>query len=61
MNKINLLFLGFSIAGVAFLMLIGIAIGERSVAGIFGAAFGAAAVVGGGFTTRKKLREKGKI
>ncbi|WP_066176369.1 YlaF family protein [Bacillus marinisedimentorum] len=61
MNKINLLFLGFSIAGVAFLMLIGIAIGERSIAGMIGAALGAIAVVGGGFTTRKKLREKGKI
>lgn len=61
MKGVQWMFLGFSILTVFLMMLIGVAIGERSVFGTLAASFGVIIVMGTGFMTKKKLREKGKI
>jgi len=57
---VNLIMLGFSIITVAFMMIIGIAIAERSILGIILSIFAVFIVTGFGFITKKKMREQSR-
>jgi uncharacterized membrane protein len=58
MKKINIVFLLLAFLTACFIILIGVAIGERSILGIFGAIFGVIVITGVGFTYKRRLREK---
>lgn len=60
-KKINAVFLGFAIATVICLMLIGVAIAERSLIGLVFAVISTIFVMGFGFVIKKKWRESGKL
>ncbi|WP_042356386.1 YlaF family protein [Bacillus rubiinfantis] len=51
----------YSILAAAGMMGIGVAIAERSLLGIVSCIAAVIVVMGMGFTTKKKLREKGEI
>lgn len=58
MKQINIIFLVLAFFTAFFMILIGIAVAERSILGIIGAIIGIVATTGVGFTYKKKLREK---
>jgi hypothetical protein len=58
MKQINSMFLVFAFLTAFFMILIGIAIGERSLLGILGSIIGVIAIMGIGFTYKRKIREK---
>lgn len=57
MKNINFLFLGLAIATVIALMLIGVAIAERSILGIILSILGSVLLTGLGFSLKKKIRK----
>ena len=57
---VNIIMLGFSIITVAFMMVIGIAIAERSILGIILSIFAVFILTGLGFMTKKKMREQSR-
>ncbi|MCY8406031.1 YlaF family protein [Bacillus sonorensis] len=59
MKQIKWIFLLFAFAAVASIMLIGVAIAEKSVFGVTGALAAVIVIMGAGFTLKKKMREKG--
>lgn len=58
MKNIQFSFLGLAVAAVICLMLIGIFIAEQSIIGIIIAIIALIAIMGLGFSRKKKLREK---
>lgn len=61
MKNINFLFLSLAILTVIFIMLIGIAVAERSVVGIILSIIATILVMGFSFKMKKKMRESGKL
>jgi hypothetical protein len=61
MKKMNWLLLLFAFAAVFSIMLIGVFIAEKSAAGIIASIVLVCAVMGGGFTLKKKMREQGLL
>ncbi|MCY7782874.1 MULTISPECIES: YlaF family protein [unclassified Bacillus (in: firmicutes)] len=61
MKKLNWLFLLFAFAAVFSIMLIGVFIAEKSALGIIASIILVCAVMGGGFTLKKKMREQGLL
>lgn len=61
MKNINFLFLGLAIATVISLMLIGIAIAERSILGIISSILASIVIMGFGFMMKKRMREANKL
>nr|MDH3083927.1 YlaF family protein [Bacillus subtilis] len=57
----NWLLLLFAFAAVFSIMLIGVFIAEKSPAGIIASIVLVCAVMGGGFTLKKKMREQGLL
>lgn len=57
MKNINFLFLGLAIATVIALMLIGVAIAERSLLGIIFSITASVLTTGLGFSLKKKIRK----
>lgn len=57
MKNINFLFLGLAVATVIALMLIGVAIAERSILGITLSILGSVLLTGLGFSLKKKIRK----
>ncbi|MEC1721035.1 DUF5325 family protein [Schinkia azotoformans] len=57
MKNINFLFLGLAIATVIALMLIGVAIAERSLLGIILSITATVLITGLGFSLKKKMRK----
>ncbi len=58
MKSLNKIMLLFSFATVFFMMLIGIAVAERSILGIIVSIIGVILIMGFGFVTKKKMRER---
>lgn len=56
MKKINIVFLVFALLTTFFMILIGIAVGERSVLGILGAIVGVIITTGFAFSYKAKQR-----
>ncbi|MGQ9004855.1 YlaF family protein [Bacillus subtilis] len=61
MKKMNWLLLLFAFAAVFSIMLIGVFIAEKSPAGIIASIVLVCAVMGGGFTLKKKMQEQGLL
>jgi len=61
MKSLNLPMLLYSVVTVLFMLLIGVSIAERSLTGILLSTFAVIFVMGAGFVTKKKLREKSRI
>ncbi|AUZ26258.1 hypothetical protein C1T28_06785 [Bacillus subtilis] len=61
MKKMNWLLLLFAFATVFSIMLIGVFIAEKSAIGIIASIVLVCAVMGGGFTVKKKMREQGLL
>ncbi|MDY7432171.1 YlaF family protein [Bacillus sp. V26] len=61
MKKMNWLLLLFAFAAVFSIMLIGVFIAEKSAWGIIASIVLVCAVMGSGFTLKKKMREKGLL
>ncbi|WP_077617680.1 YlaF family protein [Bacillus sinesaloumensis] len=61
MKNVNIPMLLIAIATAVCIMLIGVAIGERSLLGIILSIIAVIIVTGLGFTTKKKMRENGKL
>ncbi|MDR4434207.1 YlaF family protein [Bacillus tequilensis] len=61
MKKMNGLLLLFAFAAVFSIMLIGVFIAEKSALGIIASIVLVCAVMGGGFTLKKKMREQGLL
>ncbi|HHW38239.1 MAG TPA: YlaF family protein [Bacillales bacterium] len=57
MKNINFLFLGLAIATVIAMMLIGVAIAERSILGIILSITATVLITGLGFSLKKKMRK----
>lgn len=57
MKNINFLFLGLAVATVIAMMLIGVAIAERSVIGIILSIVASVLLTGLGFSLKKKMRK----
>ncbi|PLR97432.1 YlaF family protein [Bacillus sp. T33-2] len=61
MKNIKWVFLFFAVAAAVCMMGIGVAVGERSISGIFGCIAALVIVMGMGFKTKKKMRENGQL
>ncbi|WP_066052790.1 YlaF family protein [Robertmurraya korlensis] len=61
MKSIKWPLLFFALASAACMMGTGIAIGYRSLTGILASIVALVIVMGFGFTTKKKMREQGKL
>lgn len=61
MKKMNLLLLLFAFAAVFSIMLIGVFIAEKNAWGIIASIVLVCAVMGSGFTLKKKMREQGLL
>ncbi|APA02534.1 MULTISPECIES: YlaF family protein [Bacillus] len=61
MKKLNWLLLLFAFAAVFSMMLIGVSIAEKSAWGIIGSIVLVIAIMGSGFTVKKKMREQGLL
>lgn len=61
MKNVNIPMLLFAILTAICIMLIGVAIAERSLLGIILSIIAVIIVTGLGFTTKKKMRENGRI
>ncbi|WP_462409121.1 YlaF family protein [Neobacillus sp. Marseille-QA0830] len=61
MNQVNWQMLIFAILAAASIMGMGIAIAEKSMLGLFGCIVALVVIMGLGFKTKKKLREKGLL
>ncbi|WP_010282802.1 YlaF family protein [Bacillus timonensis] len=61
MKNVNIPMLLFAIATAVCIMLIGVSIAEKSVLGIILSIIAVIIVTGLGFTTKKKMRENGRI
>ncbi|MGG1242766.1 YlaF family protein [Bacillus cabrialesii] len=61
MKKMNWLLLLFAFTAVFSMMLIGVFIAEKSAIGIIASIVLVCAVMGGGFTVKKKMREQGLL
>ncbi|HYK71881.1 MAG TPA: YlaF family protein [Pseudoneobacillus sp.] len=61
MTQIKWPFVFIAILAAMTIMGIGIAIGERSILGIFACILALVFVMGYGFKTKKKMRENGKL
>ncbi|WP_102347077.1 YlaF family protein [Bacillus sp. Marseille-P3661] len=61
MKNVNFTLLSLAILTVVCLMLIGVAIAERSIIGILLAVIASILVIGFGFVMKKKMRESGKL
>ncbi|ATH91280.1 hypothetical protein ACH95_09085 [Bacillus glycinifermentans] len=59
MKQVKWMFLLFAFAAVASIMLIGVAIAEKSLLGVLVAIAALIVIMGGGFTLKKRMREKG--
>ncbi|WP_410914315.1 YlaF family protein [Priestia filamentosa] len=51
----------YAILGTLSIMLIGVFLGEGSMVGVIGCIVALIVIIGLGFTTKKKLREAGKL
>jgi hypothetical protein len=58
LKKINIVFLVFALLTASFMILIGIAVAERSIIGIFGAIAGVIATSGFAFSYKSRLKKK---
>jgi len=61
MKNINFLFLGLAIATVISLMLIGVAVAERSILGIISSILASILLMGFGFMMKKRMRAANKL
>ncbi|ADP31985.1 hypothetical protein C6370_02540 [Bacillus atrophaeus] len=61
MKKIKWVLLLFAFAAVFSIMLIGVSIAEKSALGIIGSILLVCAVMGSGFTLKRKMREQGLL
>ncbi|AKL84238.1 YlaF [Bacillus atrophaeus UCMB-5137] len=61
MKKIKWVLLLFAFAAVFSVMLIGVSIAEKSALGIIGSILLVCAVMGSGFTLKRKMREQGLL
>ncbi|MCH1623933.1 YlaF family protein [Fredinandcohnia quinoae] len=61
MKKVNILMLFFAFATAFSIMLIGVAIAERSLLGIILSIIAVIIVAGLGFSSKKKMRERGRL
>jgi hypothetical protein len=61
MKNIQFTFLGFAVAAAISLMLIGVFIAENSLVGVISAIIALIVIMGLGFSTKKKMRENGKL
>lgn len=61
MKNIQFTFLGFAVAAAIAIMLIGIFIAESSIIGAISAIIALIVIMGLGFSTKKKMRENGKL
>ncbi|MCY8950352.1 YlaF family protein [Bacillus atrophaeus] len=61
MKKIKWVLLLFAFAAVFSIMLIGVSIAEKSSLGIIGSILLVCAVMGSGFTLKRKMREQGLL
>ncbi|MDI3412331.1 YlaF family protein [Bacillus sonorensis] len=61
MKQIKWVFLLFAFAAVASIMLIGVAIAEKSVFGVTGALAAVIVIMGAGFTLKRKCAKKGYL
>ncbi|AZB42784.1 hypothetical protein CEF21_11025 [Bacillus sp. FJAT-42376] len=55
------IFLVLAILAAVMMMMIGVSVGLRSVLGILASIIGLCAVMGFGFATKKRMREKGLL
>ncbi|NRD78730.1 YlaF family protein [Bacillus sp. BRMEA1] len=61
MNRVKWPLLFYAILAAASIMGIGVAIAEQSLLGVFGCIAAVIVIMGLGFTTKKKMREKGQL
>lgn len=61
MKEIKWIFVFFAIATAFSIMGIGVAIGERSLLGVIASILAIIFVMGFGFKTKRKMREKGQL
>jgi hypothetical protein len=61
MKQIKWIFLVYSILAAASIIGIGIAISEKSIAGVIGAIVFVILVMGMGFKTKRKMRDNGEL
>ncbi|MCG8395385.1 YlaF family protein [Bacillus atrophaeus] len=61
MKKIKWVLLLFAFAAVFSIMLIGVSIAEKSALGIIGSILLVCAVMGSGFTLKRKMRKQGLL
>ncbi|WP_040227912.1 YlaF family protein [Bhargavaea cecembensis] len=61
MKNIKWIFVLYALAALASMVLIGFAIGAKSILGIIGAIVLLCAVMGFGFKTKKAMRDKGYL
>ncbi|MBM7703369.1 YlaF family protein [Metabacillus iocasae] len=61
MKNIKWVFVLYAILATASIMAIGIFVGEGSFFGIIGALLALVVVMGFGFVTKKKMRERGEL
>ncbi|MEC2308316.1 YlaF family protein [Bacillus atrophaeus] len=61
MKKIKWVLLLFAFAAVFSIMLIGVSIAEKSALGIIGSILLVCAIMGSGFTLKRKMREQGLL
>ncbi|WP_110112403.1 YlaF family protein [Bacillus sp. CGMCC 1.16541] len=61
MKNIKWIFVFYAIVATVSIMAIGIFVGEGSVLGVLGAIVALVAVMGFGFVTKKKMRERGEL
>ena len=61
MKEVKWIFLVYSILAAICIMAIGIFIGEKSILGIILSIFVLFIIMGFGFSTKKKMRERGEL
>ncbi len=61
MKEFKWIFLVYSILAATCLMAVGVFIGEKSIIGIIVSIIGLFIIMGLGFSTKKKMRERGEL
>ncbi|MGD6818398.1 YlaF family protein [Metabacillus sp. 84] len=61
MKSVKWRFLVLAVLAAVMMMMIGISVGLRSILGIVASIIGLCAVMGFGFATKKRMREKGLL
>ncbi|MEH7108012.1 YlaF family protein [Bacillus sp. JJ1764] len=61
MKQIKWVLLIYAVMAAAAIMGIGVAIAEESILGIIGCILALISIMGLGFTTKKKMRERGEL